>query len=246
MHLARKPGKRRATGRGLLPVIRFRAVFAQIMFIQQRLLHWRQFRGELAAEDPHIGDLFQHDRVMHRVDRIFTPGERAVGVHQHAGHLSRIDIALAEGFGDHHAGFPLIRAVDLVIRHFTGAGDLPVEVIGMRGAGRRDRQSRLRPDRRVARMGMHNAADRRKLLIEQAMGGRIGRRLFRAFDDFAGLDADHHHIFCGHHAVIDARGLDNKQAALAVNGAHVAPRERHQIMLWQRQIGFQHLTLEFF
>ncbi len=111
---------------------------------------------------------------MYRIDRIFTPGERAVGVHQHTGHLGRIDITLTEGFGDHHAGFPLIRAVDLFIRHFAGAGDLAVEVIGMGGASRRDRQTRLRPDGGVARMGMHNPTDGRELLIEQAMSRRIG------------------------------------------------------------------------
>ena len=43
-------------------------MLTQIVLIQQGLLHSRQLRRQLAAaENPHIGDLFQHDGVMHRV-----------------------------------------------------------------------------------------------------------------------------------------------------------------------------------
>ena len=37
-----------------LAVIGFRAVFAQIVFIQQRLLHIRQLRRELPRKDAHV------------------------------------------------------------------------------------------------------------------------------------------------------------------------------------------------
>ncbi|SSM10240.1 Uncharacterised protein [Klebsiella pneumoniae] len=92
-------------------------MLTQIVLIQQGLLHSRQLRRQLAAENPHIGDLFQHDGVMHRVFGVLAPGERAVGMDQHAGHLRRVDSLLAEGFDNHVAGFPLIVAVDLRISH---------------------------------------------------------------------------------------------------------------------------------
>ena len=83
---------------------------------------------------------------MHRVFCVFTPGERAVGVHQHTGHLRRIDSPFFEGFDNDVAGFPLILAVDLRICHQTRAGNGAVEVVRVGGAGRRDGLARLRPD----------------------------------------------------------------------------------------------------
>ena len=132
------------------------------MLIQQGLLHIRQLRRQLATEDPHIGDLFEHDGVMHRVFRVFTPGKRAVGVHQHAGHLRRVDSLFFEGFDNHVACFPLIFTVNLGVGHQTRAGNGAVKVVRVRGAGRRDGLARLRPDGGVARMGMHDAADGRE------------------------------------------------------------------------------------
>jgi hypothetical protein len=46
-------------------------------------------------------------------------------MHQHAGHLRRIDTLFAEGFDDHVAGFPLIFAVDLRIGHQRVQGTGP-------------------------------------------------------------------------------------------------------------------------
>ena len=83
---------------------------------------------------------------MHRIFRVFTPGERAVGVHQHAGHLRGVDSLFFEGFDNDVAGFPLVLAVDLRIGHQTRAGNGAVKVVRVGGAGRRDGLARLRPD----------------------------------------------------------------------------------------------------
>ncbi len=56
------------------------------------------------------------------------------------------------------------------------------------------------------------------------------RRAFRTFNHFTGFDADHDHIVSGHDAVIDAGRFDHKDAALAINGADVAPCERDQVV----------------
>ena len=216
------------------------------MLIQQGLLHIRQLRRKLAAEDPHVGDFLQHDRVVHRVLRVFTPGKRAVGVHQHAGHLRRVDSLFFEGFDNHVPCFPFVLTVDLRIGHQTRAGNGAVEVVRVGGAGGRNRLARLRPDGRVTRMGMHNPADGREGLIQQAMSGRIGGGLFIAFNHFTRFDADHHHIFCGHYRVIHAGRLDHEHPFFPVNGADVAPGQGYEVMFWQRQVGFEYLTFEIF
>ena len=216
------------------------------MFIQQRLLHLRQLRRQLAAEDAHIGDLFQHDSVMHRVFGVFPPGKRAVRVHQHAGHLRWIDAFFTEGFDDHRAGFPFVLAVDLLVGHQTGTGDRAVEVVGVGGAGGGNRLSGLRPDGGVTRMGMNNAAQRRECLIQQAVGWGIRRGFFLAFNHFAGLQADHHHIFGAHYAVVDAGGFNYQHPPFTVDGADVAPGEGNQIVLRQGQVGFENLAFEIF
>ncbi|MNT65549.1 hypothetical protein D3C72_2035410 [compost metagenome] len=137
-------------------------MLAQIVFIQQGLLHIRKLWRQLAAEDPHIGDLFQHDGVMHRILGVFAPRKRPVRVHQHARHLRRIDSRFFKGFDDHVARFPLILAVNFRIGHFTGAGDGAVKIVGMGRACRRNGLSCLRPDGGVARVGMHDTANRRE------------------------------------------------------------------------------------
>ena len=198
-------------------------MLTQIVLIEQRLLHIRQLRRQLATEDAHIGALFQHDGVMHRVFGILTPGKRAVGMHQHAGHLRRVDSLLTESFDNHVAGFPLIFAVDLRIGHQPGAGNRAIEIVSVGGAGRWNGLPGLRPDGGVARMGMHNTAQRREGLIQQAMSRGIRRGLLVAFHHLASLQTDHHHIVGGHHAVIHAGGFDNQNALVAVDGADVAP-----------------------
>jgi hypothetical protein len=58
--------RRRCPACWCIPTARSRGVKTpKTVFIQQRLLHIRQLRRQLAAEDAHIGDLFQHDGVMH-------------------------------------------------------------------------------------------------------------------------------------------------------------------------------------
>lgn len=140
---------------------------------------------------------------------------------KHAGHLSGVNTLFFKGFNNDIARFPFILAINFRLGHFASAGNRTVEIVGMGGSRRRNRLTRLRPDSRVARMGVYDAADSRKCLVQQTVGWRIGRRFLMTFNDFTGLQADHHHIVSGHDAIIDAGRLNHQYAAFAIDGANV-------------------------
>lgn len=56
---------------GLLPVIGIGPMLTQVVLIQQFVLHRRELRRKLAREQAHIGALFQHYGIMHRIGGIF-------------------------------------------------------------------------------------------------------------------------------------------------------------------------------
>ena len=116
----------------------------------------------------------------------------------------------------------------------------------MGGTRGRNRLTRLRPDCRVTRVGMNNTANGRECLIQQSVRWGVGRGLLLAFDYFTRGDTDYHHIVCGHYAVIDPGRFNHKHVALAIDGADVPPGQGDQIVLRQRQIGFQYLTFKIF
>lgn len=73
-------------------------MLAQVMLLQQFLLHNRKLRCKLAREKPHIGALFQHHGIVYRIGSVFAQGKRAVRMNQHRRDLHRAYVALLEGF----------------------------------------------------------------------------------------------------------------------------------------------------
>src|SRR5579884_950672 len=67
------------------------------------------------------------------------------------------------------------------------------------------------------------------------MGGRVGGGPPLAFDH-AALEVDDDDVGGCHPLVGDAAGLDRDQLGLAVDAAGVAPGERHQSTLRQREV----------
>ena len=109
-------------------------MLTQVVFIQQFVLHGRELRRKLAREQAHIGALFQHHGVMHRIGGVFSPGERAVRMYQYRRDLCRVQTTFFEGFNDHFASLVFILAVDLLCGHLARAGDGTVKIIGVGGA----------------------------------------------------------------------------------------------------------------
>ena len=94
-------------------------------------------------------------------------------MHQYAWHLRGVYSMHLKGFDDHLAGFPFVITVDFRVGHQAGTGDGAVELVGVGGAGCWNRLPGLRPDGRVARVGVNDTAERGKCLIQQAVGWGI-------------------------------------------------------------------------
>lgn len=131
-------------------------MFTQIVFIEQFRLHIRQLRGQLAREQPHIGTLLKHHGVVDGIGGIFTLGKRAVRMNQYRRDLRRIQTALFKGFNNHLAGLILVLSVNLLNGHQSGTGDRAIEIVGVGGAPGGQIEPGLRPDCRMAGMGMHD------------------------------------------------------------------------------------------
>lgn len=116
-----------------LAVIGIHPMLAQIVLVEQLLLHNRKLWRELAREQAHIGALFQHHGIVNRIGRVFTPGERAVGVDQHRRDLHRAEIALLESFDDHFTRLVFVFPGNFCRGHQARAGNGSVEIVRVCG-----------------------------------------------------------------------------------------------------------------
>ena len=55
-------------------------MLAQVVLIEQLLLHRAAVRAELQRMEVHEGDLLQNDRIVHGVFGISAPGKRVVSI----------------------------------------------------------------------------------------------------------------------------------------------------------------------
>ena len=77
------------------------------------------------------------------------------------------------------------------------------------------------------------------------MRRRVARRLPFALNDVS-AQIDHDHILRRHAVIRHTGGLDDHQAALAVDSGDVSPSERDQTVFRKQQIRFQNLLFQFF
>ena len=75
------------------------------------------------GEDPHLGNLFQYDRMIDGLRGILAPGEGAVAVAQNGRDGLGIQIPLPEGLHDGDTGVQLVVLVQLFLGQVTGTGD---------------------------------------------------------------------------------------------------------------------------
>ena len=182
-------------------------MFAQIVLVEQFLLHGRKRGVKHFCVPSHKGEFFQHNGIVHGVFRACTPTERAVAVDQNGGNIVRTFIA--ERFHNHVAGFQLIFAADFFGRHFTRTRNFTVKIVAVGCPERFNPLPRLGKGGCPARMGVDNPADVGKGVIKHHVGVGVGRGVQIPFDLFAGFKRHDDHILRAHGVIFHAGGFDH-------------------------------------
>jgi len=161
-----------------------------------------------------------------------------MAVHQHRRHRHRIPVP--EGLQNDGPRLLLVLPADLRRRHFAGAGNLPVEVVGMRRPQRRNPASGLSKHGRPSGMGVDNAAHLRERLVDLQVRRRIGRRLVVSLF-YISVQVHHNHVVRLHLLVLHTGRLDDDQSGFPVHPAYIAPGKGHKTIPRQLHIGFIYL-----
>ena len=213
-------------------------MLAEIVLIQQLLLHPPGRGGQHHRVPVHKRHFFQHYCVVDRLHGVLAPGEGTVAVHQHRRDIQGVDTL--EGLDNDAARLPLVFPGDFIRGHLSGAGDIPIEIVPLGGAHGRDVSARLGKGGGPAAVGVDHAAHCGKGFVQLHMGGGVAGRSPRSLCHLA-VQVHHHQVLRRHALVGHAGGLDDHQAALPVDSGHVAPGEGHQAVFWQQKVGLQDL-----
>jgi len=205
----------------------------------------RRIGVDLLGEMGHVTEFFEHPGVKDRFGGVDTPGEGTVTGDQHHRDFVRIELVFAETVDDLVAGFDFVIILDALIGHQCGAGDIAAEMVGVGGAENRHGAQRLRPGHRIERMGVHDSADMGKRAVEDQMGVDVAGGAKVALHHFPVAETDDHHVLRLHAVVIDAGGLDGKDAAVAVDRADVAEGVDRQPELREFEVGLPALFAKF-
>ena len=131
----------------------------------------------------------------------------------------------AEAGDDGEAGFVDIAAVDGFVGEGSGAGDGAVEIVGVRGAEGGDGEAGLGEAGGELGVGVDDGADGGELAVEERVGVEVGGGPEGAFDDVA-VEVGYDHVLGAEIVVVDAGGLDDDEALLAVDAARRCRRYR--------------------
>ena len=179
---------------------------------------------------------------MHCLCRVPAPGKGSMVLAQHGRDIHRV-LAL-KGLDDHFARIHLIPFLNLLGGQVPCTWYLPIKVIRMGGAITGKRPSGLGPCSRMRGMGVHDAADLLKCLVQLHMGRRVGGRVHIPFHLIA-VQIHYHHIRCLQLIIIHAAGLNDKKALFPVNAADIAPGIGNQPSSGQLHIGLIYNLFQF-
>ena len=152
---------------------------------------------------------------------------------------------MVEALDDGEAGLVDVAAADGLVREWGCDGDGAVEVVGVRGAERRDREAGLREAGGELGVRVHDGADGGELAVEQRVGVEVGGGTEVAFDDLA-VEVGDDHVAGLELVVVDAGGLDDDEALLAVDAGGVAEGVEHEAAADELEVGFEDLFAKFF
>ena len=164
---------------------------------------------------------------------------------EHAGNLKRLDIVVFKFFNDGKPRVLFVLAFDLLFGERARAGNIAIEIVGMRRPVEGNAAPRLRPCRRKRRMRMRHTADVGERLIKFDVRGRIGRGTKIPLHDFT-VEVNDHHVLSLHVVVFDARRFDDDESRRPVDLRDIAPCEKDKLILDKIEIGLQNLFLQCF
>ena len=163
-----------------------------------------------------------------------------------SGNIERFISPFLDRLCDHFAGIQLIICLDFLFRQLSGAGNIPVEIIRMRGTQRRNRHPGLRIRDCMRAVRVRNTADRGEPAIQFQMCRCIGGWLIAAFDDLSCHEIHDDHIFRLHSVVLHPARLNNDIACLPVDLRHIAPCVNDNTLCHKIQIGLADSFFHFF
>ena len=174
---------------------------------------------------------------MYRIVRIFSPCKRAVVLAEDCGNRHNV---LSHPRKLAHNQKPRVLFISLrnfLFRQTPQTGHFPVNVIRMGCSIAWNASPRLRPTRRIGRMGMYNTSNLRISLIQLQMRRCVGGRIVAAFH-LISVQIHQHHIFRRQFIIVHTGGLNRKNTGFFVNFADISPCESNKSILRQKHIRF--------
>ena len=126
-----------------LAIVGILAMLAQIVLIQQFLLHGFLTGSNRLGMEGHEGQFLQNHSIVDSIVGISAPCEGAMAMNQNSGNI--ISGLSFEGLDNHVSGFQLILAADLFRGHLPGTGNFAVEVVAVGSAVGRNAPPSLGP-----------------------------------------------------------------------------------------------------
>ena len=131
---------------------------------------------DLLGKEGHARHFLHDHRMINRLRRVFSPGKGSMTAADDGGNMNRVHSPLPERLRDDFAGVGLIVLFNFLRRQTPGAGDGAIEIIGVGGAISGDIPASLRPAYGIRAVGMDNAAQFGKGVVQDQVGFGIGRR----------------------------------------------------------------------
>ena len=228
-------------------------MFAEVVAVEEGL--GDSFAGSFESQGVvgHPGYGFEDYRVVGGFVGGAAPGEGGVAVDEAGGDGQGVDFVLLEVIDDGYAGFVDVAAADGFVGERRGAGDRPVELVGVGGAERGDGEAGLGEAGGELRVSVDDGADGREFSVEESVGVEVGGGFEFTVDDFA-VEVGDDHEFGDELVVVDTGGFDDDQALGAVDAAGVAEGVEDEAAFDEFEVGFedggakffeQHLVLRF-
>jgi len=131
-----------------------------------------------------------------------------------------------------------VAAGDCVVGEGRGTWDRSVEIVGVGGTERGDGEPGLGEAGGELGVGVDDAADGWELAVEERVGVEVGGGFEFAVDDLA-VEVGDDHEFGDEFVVVDAGGLDDNEALVAIDTAGIAESVEDEAALDEFEIGFE-------